>query len=85
METGANVDLGQIFRIITGSKLRDVDEDGNLVEQVAHSQAHHHELTAAEERRALREEMGEVKRDVNAVHSKLDGVLKALETLKASR
>jgi hypothetical protein len=27
-------DLGSIFRIITGSRLRDLDEDGNLIEQV---------------------------------------------------
>ena len=27
-------DLGSIFRIITGSRLRDVDEDGNLIEQI---------------------------------------------------
>ena len=28
------MDLGHIFRTITGSKLRDVDKDGNLVEEV---------------------------------------------------
>ena len=27
-------DLGRIFRIITGQRLRDVDANGNLVEQV---------------------------------------------------
>ena len=33
-EGNAPPDLGHIFRTITGSKLRDVDEAGNLVEQV---------------------------------------------------
>lgn len=37
----ATPDLGQIFRIITGAKLRDVDEDGNLVEQVDSTAAAH--------------------------------------------
>lgn len=36
-ETASAQDLGRIFRIITGSsgsKLRDVDDEGNLIEQI---------------------------------------------------
>ena len=40
-QPSAGPDLGQIFRIITGAKLRDVDADGNLIEQVRHARYAH--------------------------------------------
>lgn len=75
-------DLGQIFRIITGSKLRDVDEDGNLVEQVVHSPAHQQLfLTEADERREMRNEICLVREEMRDVHRKLDHVCNAIYAL----
>lgn len=48
--SGADTDLGSIFRIITGAKLRDLDDEGNLIEQVAESPHAKHAMSAAEVR-----------------------------------
>jgi len=79
-------DLGHIFRIITGSKLRDVDAEGNLIEQVALSPNSKHAryaMTAADESRALRAEVGVLKESVRDVHRKLDGLTSVLQQLVA--
>lgn len=66
----SGLDLGAIFRIITGSRLRDLDDEGNLVEQVDMS-SHQHKfaLTEAEEKRALRRNVETLSSDVVSLKS----------------
>eukprot|EP00325_Prymnesiales_sp_UTEX-LB-985_P013617 CAMPEP_0174748476 /NCGR_PEP_ID=MMETSP1094-20130205/93561_1 /TAXON_ID=156173 /ORGANISM="Chrysochromulina brevifilum, Strain UTEX LB 985" /LENGTH=375 /DNA_ID=CAMNT_0015953519 /DNA_START=33 /DNA_END=1160 /DNA_ORIENTATION=+ len=92
-EPGAN-DLGKIFRTITGSRLRDVDQEGNLVETVT-TEASIHTLDSStfvrkmkeadEERRMMRQEMGGLKDEVMGVHSTLRQVQASLAALSNIR
>ena len=74
-------DLGQIFRIITGAKLRDVDIDGNLVEQIESSPAGIAAMSEAEERRHLRNEVTCLREEMRDVHRKMDSVSRLLQQM----
>ena len=76
----ASMDLGSIFRIITGAKLRDVDEEGNLVEQVTPAQAQA-ASSEAEERRSLRSEVACLREETKDLHTKIDRLGSMLQTL----
>ena len=68
------MDLGQIFRIITGSRLRDLDENGNLVEQVEASPTSKFAMSDAEEKRAMRRQVDGLAMDVQSMRTSLKEV-----------
>ena len=87
-ETGhSKDDLGQIFRIITGHKLRDVDPDGNLIEQLGEGGSPDQVRTsqafarAETERRDMRSEIDLLRGDVGGLKGSLAGVEAMLKQL----
>ena len=77
----ASNDPAQIFRIITGSKLRDLDDDGNLIEQVETSPNQRYAMSEQEERRTMRRQIDALSIDVVSVKSgmrEMDAMLREL-------
>jgi len=87
-------DLGHIFRTITGSRLRDVDADGNLVEQVlppaplpsdsAESSESIHALGAKTVAKLSegQQERATLQREASAIHSDVNDLKRTVGTMR---
>jgi hypothetical protein len=78
------LDLGSIFRIITGSKLRDVDADGNLLERVEDSDVQQKRQGDAEERRAMRHDIEVLRDDVAGMRTSMHAMEQMLKRMSGA-
>ena len=84
---GAGMSLGSIFRIITGEKLRDVDEEGHIIEKVANAPSAEQEAAharAVEDSAMLKQSMARMQNELDSIQSGMKGMESMLKQLVSS-
>ena len=84
---GNGMDLGSIFRIITGDQLRDVDGEGHIIEKVKDADiplgsfSSQQQTVDSEARRAVTSEMASMRAELNGIKSQMGGMEAMLKQL----
>ena len=85
---GNGMDLGSIFRIITGDQLRDVDDEGHIIEKVHDADmvrgsfsSQQQAAADSEARRMVTSEMASMREELNGIKSQMGGMEAMLKQL----